>query len=37
MRTLIIALAGFALALPAIADVERRVANNGNLVMEDVP
>jgi len=36
MRTLIIALAGFALALPAIADVERRVANNGNLVMEDV-
>jgi dipeptidyl aminopeptidase/acylaminoacyl peptidase len=37
MRTLIIALAGFALALPAIADVEHRVANNGNLVMEDVP
>ena len=37
MRTLIIALAGFALALPAVADVERRVANNGNLVMEDVP
>jgi dipeptidyl aminopeptidase/acylaminoacyl peptidase len=37
MRTLIIALAGFALTLPAIADVERRVANNGNLVMEDVP
>jgi dipeptidyl aminopeptidase/acylaminoacyl peptidase len=37
MRTLIIALAGFALALPAMADVERRVANNGNLVMEDVP
>jgi dipeptidyl aminopeptidase/acylaminoacyl peptidase len=37
MRTLIITLTGFALALPAIADAERRVANNGNLVMEDVP
>jgi len=37
MRILIITLAGFALALPAIADAERSVANNGNLVMEDVP
>ena len=26
-----------ALAVPALADIERRVANNGNLVMEDVP
>ena len=25
------------LSLPAVADVERRAANNGNLVMEDVP
>lgn len=37
MRTLITALVGFALALPAIAEVERRVGNNGNLVMADVP
>ena len=25
------------IAVPAVADVERRVANNGNLVMEDIP
>lgn len=37
MRTLIVTVFSFALVLPAMADVERRVANNGNLVMEDVP
>jgi dipeptidyl aminopeptidase/acylaminoacyl peptidase len=37
MRILLIAFIGFVLALPAMADVERRTANNGNLVMEDVP
>jgi dipeptidyl aminopeptidase/acylaminoacyl peptidase len=37
MRALIVTAFSLALALPAIADVERRVANNGNLVMEDVP
>ena len=37
MRTLILTVVSFALAMPAMADVQRRVANNGNLVMEDVP
>jgi dipeptidyl aminopeptidase/acylaminoacyl peptidase len=37
MRILLIILAGIVLAAPAHADAERRVANNGNLVMEDVP
>ncbi len=37
MRTLIVTVLSFALVLPAMADVQRRVANNGNLVMEDVP
>ena len=31
------ALAVTVLSLPALAEVERRVANNGNLLMEDVP
>ena len=37
MRTLILTVFSFALVLPAMADVQRRTANNGNLVMEDVP
>lgn len=37
MRTLIVTVLSFALVLPAMADVQRRVANNGNLVIEDVP
>jgi dipeptidyl aminopeptidase/acylaminoacyl peptidase len=37
MRTLILTALSFLLVLPAAADAERRVANNGNLVMEDVP
>ena len=37
MRNLILAALVIALAMPAWADVQRRVANNGNLVMEDVP
>ncbi len=37
MRKLMLSIFSFVLALPAMADVERRVANNGNLVMEDVP
>ena len=37
MRTLVLALGYFALALPALADVSQRTANDGNLVMEDVP
>ena len=37
MRTLFLTALSLALALPAAADIERRVANNGNLVMEDVP
>ncbi len=37
MRTLIVTVLSFALVLPAMADVQRRVANNGNLVMENVP
>jgi dipeptidyl aminopeptidase/acylaminoacyl peptidase len=37
MRLLILTVLSFALSLPAAADVEKRTANNGNLVMEDVP
>ncbi len=37
MRILILIVSLLAFAAPAIADIERRVANNGNLVMEDVP
>ncbi|MDH3273995.1 MAG: alpha/beta fold hydrolase [Gammaproteobacteria bacterium] len=37
MRTPILTALFFLLVLPAAADAERRVANNGNLVMEDVP
>ena len=37
MRTLTLTALFFLLVLPAAADAERRVANNGNLVMEDVP
>jgi dipeptidyl aminopeptidase/acylaminoacyl peptidase len=37
MRTLILTALIFLLVLPAAADTESRVANNGNLVMEDVP
>ncbi len=37
MRILILTALFFLLVLPATADAERRVANNGNLVMEDVP
>jgi dipeptidyl aminopeptidase/acylaminoacyl peptidase len=37
MRTLILTVVFFALAVPAMADVQRRVVNNGNLVMEDMP
>ena len=37
MRTLLLALIYFALVLPALADVRQRTANDGNLVMEDVP
>jgi dipeptidyl aminopeptidase/acylaminoacyl peptidase len=37
MRTLILTALSFLLVLPAAADAERRVANNGNLVMEGVP
>lgn len=38
MRTLIVSTILVVLALPALADEpERRVANNGNLVMEDIP
>ena len=37
MRTLLLTLISFTLALPALADVKQRTANNGNLVMEDVP
>jgi len=37
MRTLMLTALFFLLVLPAAADAERRVANNGNLVMEDVP
>lgn len=37
MRTLTLTVLSIALVLPAMADVQRQVANNGNLVMEDVP
>ena len=37
MRNLLPILLSLAVAAPAAADIERRVANNGNLVMEDVP
>ena len=37
MRTLMLAVLSFALVSSAMADVQRRVSNNGNLVMEDVP
>ena len=37
MRNLLPILLTLAVAAPAAADIERRVANNGNLVMEDVP
>lgn len=37
MRKLSLTTILLAFAMPATADVERRVANNGNLVMEDVP
>jgi dipeptidyl aminopeptidase/acylaminoacyl peptidase len=37
MRKLILTALFFLFVLPAVADAERRVANNGNLVMEDVP
>ena len=37
MRILILTALFFLFVLPAVADAERRVANNGNLVMEDVP
>jgi len=37
MRTRILTALFFLLVLPAAADAESRVANNGNLVMEDVP
>ena len=37
LHTLTWAAALAALSFPALAEVERRVANNGNLVMEDVP
>ncbi|MEE4161852.1 MAG: hypothetical protein V2I25_05035, partial [Woeseiaceae bacterium] len=37
MRHLTLILFCLAAATPVLADVERRVANNGNLVMEDVP
>src|SRR5210317_275674 len=37
MRTLLLATLYFLLSLPAVADVDRRLANNGNLVIEDVP
>ena len=38
MRYLLLpVLLGALVTAPAVADVERRVANNGNLVMEDVP
>lgn len=37
MRTIILTVFSFALVLPAMADVQRRVANNGNLVIEGVP
>lgn len=37
MRKLILTALFFLFVLPAVADAERRAANNGNLVMEDVP
>ena len=37
MRTLLLTALSLALAIPAFADVKQRTANNGNLVMEDVP
>jgi dipeptidyl aminopeptidase/acylaminoacyl peptidase len=37
MRTLLLATLYLLFSLPAVADVERRLANNGNLVIEDVP
>lgn len=37
MRRLIPTLCALALASSALADVQQRVANNGNLVMEDLP
>ncbi|MEQ9563581.1 MAG: prolyl oligopeptidase family serine peptidase, partial [Woeseiaceae bacterium] len=37
MRTIILTVFSLALVVPAMADVQRRVANNGNLVIEGVP
>ena len=37
MRKPILTLIALVLAVPAVADVKQRTANNGNLVMEDVP
>ena len=37
MRNPLPILLALTIAAPAVADIERRVANNGNLVMEDVP
>mgnify|MGYP000084286275 CR=1 FL=1 len=37
MRKLLLTIISFALVMPALADVRQRTANNGNLVMEDVP
>ena len=37
MRSLLFTMLILATSLPAGAEIERRVANNGNLIMEDVP
>ena len=37
MRALLLTAVSFALMMPALADVKQRTANDGNLVMEDVP
>ncbi len=37
MRTLVLTVFSIALTMPALAEVKQRTANNGNLVMEDVP
>ena len=37
MRVILVTFLLLAMAAPAVADAERRVANNGKLVMEDVP